>query len=102
MPLRSFPMNDLVAFLADHQCLAVTCGHPLDPERFFTPAWLVQIRKLADVVNLTVPFCPAELTLLSQKALHHLTPNAEHLLGLIVEDGAFLPAQFDTPKPCDQ
>jgi len=52
-------MNGLVAFLANYQCLAAACGHPLDPERLLASAWLVQICQLADVVNLTVPFRPA-------------------------------------------
>src|SRR5262245_27624920 len=98
MPLRPFPMNGLVAFLANYQRLAAACGHPLDPERLRAPAWLVQIRQLADVVNLTVPFRPAELAALRQKALHHLAPNAEHLPGFVIEDGALLPAQFDAPE----
>jgi hypothetical protein len=59
MPYRPFAMNGLVAPLANYQRLAAACRHPLDPERLLAPAWLAQIRKLADVVNLTVPFRPA-------------------------------------------
>jgi hypothetical protein len=99
---RSFPMNDLMARLADNQRLTAACSHSFDPERFIAPAWLVQICQFADVVNLAVPLRPAQLAFVSQKALHHLAPNAEYFLGLIVEDGAFLPTQFDAPKPCYQ
>src|SRR5205809_998391 len=98
MPVRPFTMNGLMAGLANDQRLAAARRHPLDPERFFALAWSVQIRQLADVVNLTVPFCPAQLALLRQKTLHHLAPNAEDLRGLIVEDGAFLPTQFDASE----
>ena len=52
--LQSSLVVDFMTRSTDHQRLAAACGHPLDPERFFTPAWLVQIRQLADVVNLTV------------------------------------------------
>ena len=55
MPFRPFAMNGFVAFLANYQRLAAAGSHPLDPERFPVPAWLVQISQPADVVNLTVP-----------------------------------------------
>jgi hypothetical protein len=90
-------MNGLVALLTDNQSLAAACSHPLDPGRFLTLAWSVQIRELADVVNLTGP-----LAFLSQKALHHLAPNTENLLGVVVEDGVFLPAKLDAPEACHQ
>ena len=98
VPVRPFAVNGLMAFLANYQRLAAARRHPLDPERFFALAWLVQIRQLADVVNLAVPICPAQLALLRQKTLHHLAPNAEDLPGPVVEDGAFLPTQFDAPE----
>ena len=43
-----------------------------------------------------------ELAFLSQKALHHLAPNTEYLLGVVVEDRAVLPAKLNTPEACDQ
>src|SRR5262245_10342849 len=98
VPLGPFTMNGLVALLANHQRLAAACCHPLDPERLFVPAWLVQVSQLADVVNLTVPSCPAQLAFLRQQALHYLAPDAEHLLGSVVEEDVFLPPQFGAPK----
>jgi hypothetical protein len=44
MPIRPFAMNGFMARLANNQRLAVAGRHPLDPERFVAPAWLVQIR----------------------------------------------------------
>ena len=102
VPLRSFSMNGLVALLTDNQSLAAACGHPLDPGRFLTLSWSVQIRELADVVNLTGPLGPTELAFLSQKALHHLAPNTEDFLGVVVEDGVFLPTKLDAPEACHQ
>src|SRR5262245_41270092 len=55
MPLRSFTMNGLVAFLANYQRLAAACGHPLDPERLLAPAWLGQIRQRLDQRKLHDP-----------------------------------------------
>jgi hypothetical protein len=55
MPFWPLTMNGLVACLANYQRLAAVGSHPLDPERFPVPAWLVQISQPADVVNLTVP-----------------------------------------------
>ena len=95
-------MNGLVALLTDDQGLAAAGSHPLDPGRFLALSWSVQIRQLADVVDLTGPLGPTELAFLSQKALHHLTPNTENLLGVVVEDGVLLPAKLDAPEACDQ
>jgi len=95
-------MNGLVALLADDQGLAAACSHPLDPGRFLALSGSVQVRQLVDVVDLTGPLGTTELAFLSQKALHHLAPNTEYLLGVVVEDGAFLPAKLNTPEACDQ
>jgi hypothetical protein len=48
-------MNGLVALLTDDQGLATACSHPLDPGRFLAPSWSIQVRQLADVVDLTGP-----------------------------------------------
>jgi hypothetical protein len=98
MPARPFAMNGLVAGLANDQRLAATRRHPLDPERFVAPVGSVQIRQLADVMNLATPFGPAQLAFLPQETLHHLAPNAKDLPRLLVEDSAFLPTQFDAPE----
>src|SRR5262249_42775881 len=66
VPIRPFAMNGFMARLANDQRLAVAGRHPLDPGRLVAPAWLVQICELADVVNLTAPFSPAQLAFLSQ------------------------------------
>jgi len=95
-------MNGLVALLTDNQGLAAACSHPLDPGRLLPLSWSVQIRQLADVVYLTGPHGPTELAFLSQKALHHLAPTIEDFLGVVVEDGVFLPAKLDVPEACDQ
>ena len=60
VPFWPFAMNGLVALLANHQRLAAAGCHPLDPERFVIPTWLVQVSQFADVVNLTVPFGSAK------------------------------------------
>jgi hypothetical protein len=78
MPLRPFAMNGLMAWLANDQRLAAAGRHPLDPERLFAPAWLVQISQFVDVVNLTVPFCPTQLALPRQKALRHTFVNSDN------------------------
>src|SRR5262245_64968654 len=99
MPFGPFAMNGFMARLADYQRLAAAGSHPLDPERLSAPARSVQISQLTDVVDLKRSLLrPAQLAVLSQKALHHLAPNAEHLPGFVVEDGALLPAQFDAPE----
>jgi len=51
-------MNGLVALLTDYQGLAAACSHPLDPRRLLTLSWSVQVRQLADVVDLTGPHGP--------------------------------------------
>ena len=41
IPFWPFTMNGLMTRLANYQCLAAACRHPLDPERFLAPSWLV-------------------------------------------------------------
>src|SRR5262249_53333961 len=98
VPFGPFLMNGLVAPSADDQGLAAARRHPLDPGRLLVLAWSVQIRQLVDVVNLTGPLGATQLAFLSQKALHHLTPNTEDFLGMVVEDGVLLSAQLDAPE----
>lgn len=62
----------------------------------------VQICQLVDVVDLTASFGTTQFAFLSQKALHHLAPNAVDLLGVLVEDGVLPPAKLNAPEACDQ
>src|SRR5262249_30850509 len=96
--LKSSLMDDFVTRSTDDQCLAAAGGHPLDPGWFLTLAWPVQIRQFANVVDLAGPLYAAQLAFLGQQTLHHIAPTADHLLGLVVEDGVFLPAEFDAPE----
>ena len=34
--------------------------------------------------------------------MHHLAPNTEYFLGVVVEDGVLLPAKLDAPEACHQ
>ena len=95
-------MNGLVAPLTDDQGLAAACRHPLDPGRLLALTRSVQIRQLVDVVDLTGPLGATQFASLSQKALHHLAPSTEDLLGVVVEEGVLLPAQLNAPEACDQ
>jgi hypothetical protein len=45
-----------------------------------------------DVVDLTGPLGTTQFAFLSQKAVHHLAPNTEDFLGVVVEDGVLPPA----------
>jgi hypothetical protein len=95
-------MNALMALLADDQGLTLACGHAPDPERFFSLAWSVQVRKFPDMVDFTLHHGAAQFTALRQQALDHLTARAEDLGWLIVEDSLLLPSELNAPKPSDQ
>ena len=71
-------MDVLVASLADNQCLATARCHPLDPERFVTLAWSVQISQPANVVDLERSFLRfTQLAFLSQKTLPGVAPSRQ-------------------------
>jgi len=66
--LRTLPVDGLGASLADDQRRAAASCQPLDPERFFALSRSVQIRQLANGVDLTRSFLRlAQLACLSQK-----------------------------------
>ena len=100
VPFWPFAMNGFVALLANHQRLAAAGCHPLDPERFVVPAWSLQVSQFADVVNLAVPSCSAQLAFLRQKALPSaatFTNDSQNRLG--VSHLAYL-ERFGYPTTC--
>jgi hypothetical protein len=91
----------LVARATGDQGLAAIRYHPLDPQGFLLAAWLVQVRKLADMVHFTLLLRAAEFTCLRQETLHDFTATSVYLLGLIVQDAMAVPAEGDAAKPGD-
>ena len=97
-----FAVECLVARATGDQGLPAIRYHALDPQGFLLAAWLVQVRKPADVVHFTLLLCAAELTRLRQKPLHDFTAMSVHLLGLLAEGAMTVPAEGYAAKPGDQ
>ncbi len=97
-----FTVQCLVARATGDQGLPAIRYHTLDPQGFLLAAWLVQVRKPADVVHFTLLLRAAEFTRLRQEPLHDFTAMSVHLLGLLVEDAMPVPAEGDPAKPGDQ
>ena len=97
-----FAVQCLVACATGDQGLPAIRYHALDPQGFILAAWLVQVRKPADVVHFTLLLRAAELTRLRQETLHDFTAMSVHLLGLIVEDAMPVPSEGYAAKPGDQ
>lgn len=94
-----FAVECLVARATGDQGLPAIRYHALDPQGFLLAAWLVQVRKPADVVHGTLLLCAAEFTRLRQETLHDFPATSVHLLGLIVEDAMPVPSEGYAAKP---
>ena len=99
---RPFTVQCLVTRATGDQGLPAVRYHTLNPQGFLLAAWLVQVRKPADVVHFTLLLRAAELTRLRQEPLHDFTATSVHLLGLFVEDAMSVPAKGYAAKPGDQ
>src|SRR5713101_2572474 len=97
-----FTVQCLVARATGNQGLPAIRYHTLDPQGFLLAAWLVQVRKPADVVHFTLLLRTAEFTRLRQETLHDFTAMSVHLLGLLVEDAMTVPSEGYSAKPGDQ
>ena len=97
-----FTVQCLVARATGNQGLAAIRYHTLDPQGFLLAAWLVQVRKPADVVHFTLLLRAAELTRLRQETLHNFTAMSLYLLGLLVEGAMTVPTEGEPAKPGDQ
>jgi hypothetical protein len=74
-----FAVQRLVARATGDQGLPAVRSHTLDPQGFILVAWLVQVRKPADVVHFTLLLRAAELTRLRQETLPDFTAMSVHL-----------------------
>ena len=97
-----FTVQCLVTRATGDQGLPAVRSHTLHPQGFLLAAWLVQVRKPADVVHFTLLLRAAELTRLRQEPLHDCTAMSVHLLGLLVEGAMTVPAEAYAAKPGDQ
>ena len=71
-PRRSPGVDRIVAFLADHQGLAPSGGHDLDPGRAFSSALDLEVCQLPYVVDRDVRRRPTEFTFIRQESLDQL------------------------------
>ena len=97
-----FTVQCLVTRATGDQGLPAVRYHTLNPPGFLLAAWLVQVRKPADVVYFTLLLRAAEFTRLRQETLHDFTALSVHLLGLLVEGAMPVPSEGYPAKPGDQ
>lgn len=108
---RSFPgggctpsrVNVLVAAFADHKGLSFTHGHQVHPRRPFRPSWLVEIGKLADVVDLQSFTSLAHLALPGEQPVDQLiSPGRGHDRIAVRNDGGALALERDSAEAGNQ
>jgi hypothetical protein len=85
-------MDLVMAPYAGDQRLAVTCCHPLDPERFLWLSRASEISEATDVVDLERSVLrPAHLTDLCEEVLYHFAAPAVHGFGAVQNTHVFVP-----------
>ena len=78
-------VDTLVTATANDQRFALACRHLFDPGRLFPTPGRVQIRQLANVMDLAVRLRSTQLALLGEKTLNKFRAAVENRLGLIIE-----------------
>jgi hypothetical protein len=84
-----------MAVVTDDEGLPLLRSHSIDPCRFSTRWVSIQIRELADVVNLYRPFLSTKFTASGEKPLDDFAPDTpDRLRWAVINLGPFVPAQW--------
>ena len=96
-------MDCCVIGVAYNACFPASGCHHLHPDRFFASSFLLQICQFADVVDLTVSTCSAELTRVRYEPFDQFVTGVnEAWRALVNEDSCYQSSERNATKARNQ